>query len=1004
MTAHPPPRRLRHPSWVIGLLALLVATLLAMAGLAQPSVAEDSAESHPFRDPSLSVDARVDDLVARLTLEEKIAMLHQFQPAIPRLGIAPFKTGVEALHGVAWSTDGANGGAVVTAKATVFPQSIGLGSTWDTELLERVGTAVGKEARGYHAQDPDVWSLNLWAPVVDPLRDPRAGRNEEGYSEDAFLTGSMATSYAGGMRGDDPAYLMSAPTLKHYVGYNNEIRRDTTSSDLRPRLRHEYYDVSFRMPIEADAATGVMTSYNLVNGRPATVNPDVGGRVRGWTDATLFNVTDAFGPNNLVASQDYYDTLPEADAATVTAGVDSFTTDNQDGGPTVSALRTALEQGLLSEADVDEAVGHALSIRVRLGEFDPDGGPYAGIGADVVGTPEHRALARESAGEAMVLLGNDDTLPLDSAEDRTVAVVGPLADTLYTDWYSGALPYEVTPADGVREHLGEGATVRVSEGVDRIALRQVGTDKYVTGGTGPDGALLVANGATATEEAQFDVFEWGEGVVTLRNAANDKYVGLAGGQFRNDQAQPNGWFVQQQFKLEEQSDGSYVIRYAGYEKAYDWSGPNHYVTVASDGTLTLGATTADQAARFEKEVVVDGVAEAQQAAEGADAVVVVVGSMPFINGREDHDRNSLDLAAAQRRLVEEMAAANPRTVMVLENSYPTTIGWAQDTVPAVLWTSHAGQETGNALADVLFGDRNPAGRLTQTWYSSDSDLPEITDYDILRNGTTYQYYDGDPLYAFGHGLSYTTFDYSRLRLSSTTMKGKPVTVSVDVTNTGDSAGDEVVQLYTHQRTSRDPQPLRSLRGFNRVSLEPGQTQTVRFVLRPSDLAHWDVTRDRWVVESSAEDLMIGAASDDIRASAKLHVVGERIPKRDLRGTVRAVDFDDYQGVRLVDETKTDGDAVGLDAGDWLVYRDADLTRGPRNLTAEVARVTAGGTTLQVRLDNPATGRLVGTVQVPSTGGVYSYTTVRAVVSRAFGNHDVYLVAQGDLRISRFSLR
>jgi beta-glucosidase len=758
------------------------------------------------------------------------------------------------------------------------------------------------------------------------------------------------------------------------------------------------------MPIQADAATGVMTSYNLVNGRPATVNPDVRDRVRGWTDQTLFNVTDACTPNNLVGSQDYYDTLAEADAATLKAGVDSFTTDNTDAGPTTQAVRSALEQGLLTETDVDRAVGHALSVRVRLGEFDPDGGPYGGIGADAVGTPEHRALAREAAGDAMVLLENDGTLPLDSHADRTVAVVGPLADTLYTDWYSGALPYEVTPADGVREHLGDGATVRVSEGVDRIALREVGTGKYVTGGTGPEGAVLAVNGADAGEEAQFDVFEWGEGVVTLRSAANDKYVGYHWGPFRNDQAQPNGWFVQQQFKLEEQPDGTYVVRYVGYEKAYDWSGPNHYLTVAADGTLALGAVSPDQAAHFEKEVVRDGVAEAKQAAEDADAVVVVVGSMPFINGREDHDRASLDLAAAQRRLVEQVAASNPRTVMVLENSYPTTIGWARDSVPAVLWTSHAGQETGNALGDVLFGDRNPAGRLTQTWYASDNDLPDITDYDILRNGTTYQYYEGDPLYAFGHGLSYTAFEYSGIRLSSTTLKGRPVTVSVDVTNTGDRAGDEVVQLYTHQRTSRDPQPVRSLRGFERVTLEPGETLTVRFVLRPADLAHWDVTRGRWVVETSAEDLMVGSASDDIRARATLRVDGETIPPRDLRGVVRAADFDDYAGVRLVDEAKSGGDAVGLDAGDWLLYRDAALGAGARTFTAQVARSAAGGTTLQVRLDDPVTGPLVGTAQVPSTSGVYSYTTVRASVAGAAGRRDVYLVPTGDLRISRFSIR
>jgi beta-glucosidase len=1002
MTA-PTQSRPRVP-YASGLLALLLATLLAATGLAQPSAAEDGADALPFRDPSLSVDARVSDLLGRLTLEEKLTMLHQYQPAIPRLGIASFKTGTEALHGLAWTTDPNNAGAVVNAEGTVFPQAVGLGSTWDTDLMERVGTAVGKEARGYYAQDPAAWSLNLWAPVVDPLRDPRAGRNEEGYSEDAFLTGTMATSYAGGMRGDDPTYLMTAPTLKHYVGYNNEVNRTTTSAQIRPRLRHEYYDVSFRMPIQADAATGVMTSYNLVNGRPMTVSPDVGERVRGWTDETLFNVTDAANPNNLVGSQDYYDTLAEADAATLKAGVDSFTTDNTDNGPTVRAVRSALEQGLLTEADVDEAVRHALTIRVRLGELDPDGGPFGGIGAEAVGTAEHRALAREAAGEAMVLLDNDGTLPLDVVADRTVAVVGPLADTLYTDWYSGALPYGVTPADGVRERLGDGGTVRVSEGVDRIALREVGSGKYVTGGTGPDGGVLAADGVDAGPAAQFDVFEWGDGVVTLRSAANEKYVGYHWGPFRNDQAQPNGWFVQQQFKLEEQPDGTYVVRYAGYETKSDWFGPKKYLTVDQDGTVALGADTPEQAARFEKEVVRDGLAEAQQAAEGADAVVVVVGSMPFINGREDHDRPGLDLAAAQRRLVERMAGTNPRTVMVLENSYPTTIGWARDTAPAALWTSHAGQETGNALADVLFGDRNPAGRLTQTWYASEGELPDITDYDLIRNRTTYQYYEGDPLYAFGHGLSYTTFDYSGLRLSSTTMKDSPVTVSVDVTNTGDRAGDEVVQLYTHQRTSRDPQPLRSLRGFERISLEPGETRTVQFVLRPSDLAHWDVTRGRWVVETSAEDLMVGAASDDVRARATLDVVGETIPARDLRGMVRAVDFDDHAAVMLVDETKAEGDAVAMGAGDWLLYRDVALGNGPRTITAQVARAAAGGATLQVRLDDPATGALVGTVRVPSTGGVYAYTTVRAALSAATGRRDVYLVAAGDLRLSRFSMR
>src|SRR6185436_16392458 len=240
----------------------------------------EAAFDYPFQNPGLSLEARVNDLVSRLTLEEKISFLHQFQPPIPRLGIPAFKTGTEAHHGVAWSTDRDNNGAVVTAAGTVFPQAIGLASTWDPALVKRIGAAVGDEARGYNALAPRVWGVQLWAPVVNLLRDPRWGRNEEGYSEDARLTGAIATAYGRGLSGDDPLYLKTAPVLKHYLANNNEIHRDTTSSNLRPRVKKEYDELAFKLPIAADAATGVMGSYNLVNGRPNTVNPELNDVVR----------------------------------------------------------------------------------------------------------------------------------------------------------------------------------------------------------------------------------------------------------------------------------------------------------------------------------------------------------------------------------------------------------------------------------------------------------------------------------------------------------------------------------------------------------------------------------------------------------------------------------------------------------------------------------------------------------------------------------------------------
>jgi beta-glucosidase len=988
--------------------ALLVTTLTALVGPGASSARAAGCDlSLPFRNPSLPVNTRINDLIGRLTTAQKVSLLHQYQPAIGApLCLPDFKTGTEALHGVAWSTDKTNGGAVVDANGTTFPQAVGLASTWDPSLIKQVGNTVGQDARGYNKQNPIVWGLNLWAPVVNLLRNPLWGRNEEGYSEDPYLTTAIATAYGQGMEGDNPRYLLAAPTLKHYLAYNNEVNRGSSSSEIPPRVLQEYDQAAFRGPLQAGAATGVMASYNQVNMRPNTVNPDLATIERGWSSRTLMNVTDAGADYNVFPS--YLPDREHTAAAAIKAGIDSFTTDNTNPTGLDTAINAALTDGLLTTTDIDTAISHILAIRFRLGDFDPAGlNPYASITPAVIDDAAHQALSRTAADKAMVLLKNNhQTLPLNAASTKKIAVIGPLENTLYSDWYSGNLPYKVTPLDGITQRLGTGAAVTGTEGVDRIALKDAVTGKYVTAGTGTSGGVLGESDTAPSATSQFDVFDWGQGVVTLRNVANGKYVGYNFSNFKNDQAQPNGWYVQQQFVLEPRPDGNYVIRYAGYETQETWFNPSHYLTLQPDGTLNLGAKTPDQATEFSKQVITSGIGSAVGAAKGADAAVVVVGSMPFINGREAHDRTDMNLAAGQEALVQAVTKANPHTIVVLEDSYPTTINWEQQNVPAILWTTHAGQETGHALADVLFGDYNPSGHLTQTWPRSLSQVADILNYDIIKSGQTYLYSAQPPLYPFGYGLSYTTFRYGRLHLSTPEISGNGrLAATVDVTNTGPREGRDVVQLYVHQVKSRVKQPVKKLISFQNVDLAPGQTKAVTFQIHASDLAFWDVTRSKWVVERSPFQLMAGSSSADTTAEATLQVNGEVIPPRNLAVPTRAENFDDYHGTQLVDQSKAAGTAVGATAaGQWIEFADADLRDAPATFSAQVAKGTPGIAQIQIRLDNPVTGPVAGTATVTSTGDVYTYTTSTASLTGARGIHDVYLVFSGDLRIASFSMR
>ncbi|MER5202736.1 glycoside hydrolase family 3 C-terminal domain-containing protein [Streptomyces sp. NPDC002825] len=935
----------------------------------------------PFRDQQLPFAKRVDDLLSRLTLDEKIGFLHQFAPAVERLGLAAFRTGQEALHGVAWM-----------GPATVFPQAVGLGATWNTDLVRRVGEAVSKEVRAMRARDDRV-GLNVWSPTVNLLRHPLWGRNEEGYSEDPKLTSAIATAYTHGLRGEHPTYWRTAPVLKHWLAHNNETGRDVTSSSVRPRVLHEYDLRAFRETVEAGAVAGVMPAYNLVNGRPNHVSPYLREHLRTWTDEDLLVCSDAGAPSNLVDSEHYFDTHEEATAAALHAGVDSFTDHGTDGSQITARVRGALEQGLLTEPDVDAAVRRQLSVRFRLGEFDPEHDPHALTTA--FDTPDHRALAQEAAEQAVVLLKNSgDLLPL--APGTRLAVVGLLADECKLDWYSGTLLHRSTPLAGLSERFGP-ERVHFAEGVDRILLKtsagaflhvpETDADDEVRGAEGAlDPALLAGRTdlpplTTAATGTELSLVDWGEGVLTLR-APDGRYLSVAeDGRVRASADQPGGWVVQETFRLEPHESG-HLLRHIG---------TGHPLSVAADG-LKVAAGDGDAFEVFEVVVVERGESAVSRAASQADVVVVVAGNDPHINGRETEDRTTLALPAHQERLLRAARAANPNTVLALVSAYPYAVDHAD--VPALLWTAHGGQAAGSALARILAGDVSPAGRLPQTWYADDSDLPGLLDYDVIGGRQTYLYFEGTPLFPFGHGLSYASFSYEDL---TTRVEDGTLHVSFTVANTGDVAADEVAQLYTRAVEPSVPRPRRELAAHRRVTLAPGEATEIAFRVPMSAFAFWDVAQGRPRVAPGLYEILVGTSSEDIRLTRTVGLDGDpSVPRPVMVGGLEAVDFDDQSDTEIVDRAKTSGDSVTPATGlrGELVFRDCDFGEGAAAITVEAA----GAGTVEFSLDEGPVLAVL-TLSPAAAAGPYDYATASAPVVAA-GVHDVRLGLHGPVRLAR----
>ncbi|WP_395243941.1 glycoside hydrolase family 3 C-terminal domain-containing protein [Agromyces sp. MMS24-K17] len=831
----------------------------------------------PFRDVTRPLEERARDLLDRLTRDERIAMLHQAAPAIERLGIGEFRTGCEVLHGVAW-----------LGTATVFPQPVGLAATWDADLLRRVAEVASTEVRAKRAADPLV-SLNAWAPVVNTLRHPAWGRNEEGYSEDPHLTAHLATGYCRGLRGDHERVWRTVPALKHFLGYDNETDRSATSSELSLRTLHEEELPAFREPLEAGVAGGLMLAYNRVNGVPAHTQPELVAEARSWADGSLAVVSDAGAPTFLVTIQRAQPDPVHAAAALLRSGVDSFTDDDANAEPTIRNVRGALDAGLLIEADVDRAVLRLLELRVRTGEFDGDADPYATITADAIDAPGARELAREAVGRSVVVLRNEaGTLPLRTP--ASIAVVGPMADAVLTDWYSGTPPYAVGIAAALAERYPD-ARVEVATGADTVALRAASNGRYVV--SDASGAVVEASGDGEASDARFDVTDWGDGILTLRSHASGRLLTGGAWPMRADATRVGGWVVQESFLRHEHADGTWSLLHRG---------SGRWVRVVRDaGLLVADAVTVAEAERFEARIVRRGLAAVADAAAAADAVIVAVGNDPHLAGRETEDRPHLMLPDAAVDVWLAARGASEHAVLAIVSSYPYVLGDADDAA-TVVWSSHGGQELGHGLVDVLSGDREPEGRLAQSWPADPAQPGDLFDYDTLRQQATYRHRPGRAAFAFGHGLTYSTVAYENVALADAsvpapapTHRHAPLEAGADaapggvravvtVRNAGDRVAEELVQLYALPDPGLGlPTPRRLLVAFARVRLEPGEVREVALRFDVERLAVWDGdvrldgATDDWVhagalrVQPGAYRIAAGPSSDDLPVSGLLRV-------------------------------------------------------------------------------------------------------------------------------------
>lgn len=868
---------------------------------------------NPLWDNELNIEKRLDFLIDSLTLDEKISCMSNANPDIERLGIRAFNIGGEGAHGVQARHDH-GWDRREPDFTTIFPNPIGMSRSWDKDMLKKSGEVVGTETRGLFDAGKRG-CLSVWAPTVDMERDPRWGRNEEAYGEDPYLTGELAGAYVEGMQGDDDFYLRCAATLKHFYANNVEEDRTFTSSSIDPRNKHEYYHEPFRRIIKEHGAEAMMTAYNEINGVPCMVMRDIKDYAKDrW--GLHHVVTDGCDVLQTVNQHEYFGTEAQTVAAGLKAGIDSFS-DNRE--KMEDAVREAYDLGLIEMKDIDEAVRNRFGTMIRLGLFDAYGdNPYSQITIKDVGTKKNQETALKMGQESVVLLENKDgLLPLDKKDAvGNVGVIGPLADVWQLDWYSGLPLYYVTGLDGIKKYTD----TSFEKGLCRFKIKADG--KYL--GLDKEDRLVIVDEKNAEI---FEVEQWDKKQFTLKSCSNGKFLsvrddieGVETGDICACKERAFGWFVKEAFKISEfagelskneaeeikvfkNENGQIIFDRSVSCRVTSWNDETLYIDengklrVESALQKTEECDGCETVSSFEFDLVSDGIADAVKLAKKVKYPILFLGGDPMITCKEDVDREDIDFPAYQQELLEAVYKVNQNVIVVLISNVAFDISWAKEHIKAILLSASGCMELGTAIADNIFGKVSPAGRLSTTWYKELAKLPPKEDYDIIAHPRTYAYYDGEVLYPFGYGKTYSEIRY--LNMAAEIKDYTKIAVTVEVENTGEYVTDEVVQIYVTKKGSAVKRAIRKLKAFERVKgLAPGEKRKVILEIKINDLKYYDVADERFILEDGEYEIQAGSSSRDIHLRQSVNIKGTTRSPRDARQTIKADHYDTYENIYL----------------------------------------------------------------------------------------------------------
>ncbi|MBB5217664.1 hypothetical protein DYE49_09070 [Treponema rectale] len=924
-----------------------------------------------FNDKNLDDEKRLDDLMDRLTVEEKTGFIPTWNQAVERLGISEYGIGGEGAHGFVSREE----------CSTTFPQTIALASTWNRELLEKIGSIISLEARAFYNTHDRKGGLCLWFPTIDMERNPMWGRTEEGYGEDPYLTGELASSIIRGCQAETDGRVKATCAPKHFFANNNEKDRCTCSCSVTPRNMHEYFLEPFERVFKKAAPYSVMTSYNSVNGIPMIQNPmlkkiiiekcGLGKRGHAVCDGGDFSQN--------VELHHYYESHEKTLQAAFRNGADAMT-DNPE--LVCSTIKSALDKGMISEKELDEHVRNILRVRMKLGMFDENGCVFDDIGKECICMQSSAELAFQSCAESVVLLKNEKSgdgeklLPL--KPKKKIAVIGNMADRVYEDWYSGKMPYSVSVLDALkRDYDGE---ILFCDSDDRINLYTEDGRPLVL-----DESRILKAGRKGEKPADFKMEDWGFGAVTLFN--EDFHCWLQTVDDMPSDHQPdldeieafrknggNGrlecsaekllsWFVSSLFNfIPSGNKNEYYIR--------SWNS----TSVRCNGSEIIADGSEDSSESSEifiVKTVSDGIEKACASASECDEVLYICGNNPVINGKEEVDRPSLKMPERMSYILKKVHEKNKQIVLLVVSSYPYAMEEEAALCKSVLWCAHGLQEQGNGIAAVLCGQVSPSGHLTLSWYKDERQTASLDDYDVIGSRQTYRYFDGNVLFPFGYGLSYSDVSYTNGKISSDKIDSAGMEVSFDAENTGNMKAAFVPQLYIHEKNCRIEFAEKKLCGFEKIILHPGEKRRISFKVDYADFSVYDVELEEMIVQKGRAVLTVGNSCEDGQMIFEADVVPdhdeEKIKYRNFARKVWAWNFNEAFSYILDERRGHDIPAVfSSEKKCSIVYRNVLFKKGCYEFRACISSSAACYLNIWQRGRNT---KLLSRISLPNTGDV-----------------------------------